>query len=103
MLDFLATTEVGPGSEASEWERREREESLAQVGEEGERLGAEAGDTGWGREGGDHLFFFFSFLFVISYCRASKGGLLGGLRGGHTVAVTLGGSVMVGKRYMLLS
>jgi len=40
--DFLATTEVGrtagplvadeePGSEASEWEKREREEYLAQV------------------------------------------------------------------------
>jgi len=45
ILDFLATTEVGrtagpqvadeePGSEASEWEKREREEYLAQVAEE---------------------------------------------------------------------
>ena len=44
-LDFLATTEVGPaagppvadeepGSEASEWEKGEREEYLAQVAEE---------------------------------------------------------------------
>ena len=46
ILDFLATTEVGriagppvadeePGSEASEWEKREREGYLAQVAEEG--------------------------------------------------------------------
>jgi len=44
ILDFLATTEVGrtvglpvadeePGSEASEWGKREREEYLAQVAE----------------------------------------------------------------------
>jgi len=45
ILDFLATTEVGrtagppvadeePGNGASEWEKREREEYLAQVAEE---------------------------------------------------------------------
>ena len=55
ILDFLATTEVGrtagqpvadeePGSEASEWEKREREEYLAQVAEEERALGEEAED-----------------------------------------------------------
>jgi len=50
ILDFLATTEVGqtagppvadegPGSEASEWEKREHEECLAQAAEEGRALG----------------------------------------------------------------
>ena len=55
ILDFLATTEVGrtagppvadeePGSEASEWEKREREEYLAQVAEEERALGEGAED-----------------------------------------------------------
>ena len=50
ILGFLATTEVGRtaglpvadeelGSEASEWEKREREEYLAQVAEEERALG----------------------------------------------------------------
>jgi len=54
-LDFLATTEVGrtagppvankeTSSEASEWEKREREEHLSQVAEEERALGEEAED-----------------------------------------------------------
>jgi len=39
-----SVAEEEPGSVASEWERREREEFLTQVGGVGERLGAETGE-----------------------------------------------------------
>ena len=68
-MDFLAITDVGKtagplvaeagaeeaGSEASEWENREREEHLAQMAEEEARLGGGAlftYDLGWGPRSG---------------------------------------------------
>jgi len=73
ILDFLATTEVGrtagspvadkePGSEASEWEKRER------VAEEERALGE-------GAEGLSIIFSFsFSFLFHVKHRKAEEGG-----------------------------
>ena len=100
-LDFLATTEVGrtagpsvaggePGSEASEWEKREREEYLAQVAEEERALGEGAEDLGRG----DCQFSFPSLFRFYFICQASKGG-----GRGRIVTGTFGGSVVAGKRF----
>jgi len=96
ILNFLATTEVGqiasspvadeePGSEASEWEKREREEYLAQVAE-GERELEE------GRKIRGRWDYRLSFISYFSY-RKAEGGRV------HLTG-TLGRSVVAGKRVL---
>jgi len=76
-----------PGSEASEWEKSQREECLAQVAEEERVLGEGAENS---------IIFLFSLFIHVKHQKAEEGG-----RGGHIVAGTLGGSVVAGKGFVI--